>query len=90
MTIQELQQSLIEVIENAKKHQLDIRHHAPGDLVVIGCQPQTKQQLGDVVALATRLNLRAKWCNDGTLVAIGIPTQKNGKKGNQQTSEGSS
>lgn len=90
MTIQELQQGLLQVIEEAQGHQLEIRHHAPGDLVVIGCQPQTKPQLGNVVALAMRLHLRVKWCNDGTLVAIGIPTQKHGKKGNQQTSEGSS
>jgi hypothetical protein len=90
MTITELQHSLLQVISAAEQQQLVIRHNAPGDLVVIGCELATKPQLADVVALATRLHLRVKWCNEGTLVAIGIPTQKHGKKVSQQTIEGSS
>ena len=92
MTIEEHQRHLLSVIDNAREQQLDIRHNAPGDLVVIGCELATKPQLADVVALATRLHLRVKWCNEGTLVAIGIPTQKsgtNGKKVRQETTESS-
>ncbi len=92
MTIEEHQQHLLIIIDTARDQQLAIRHQAPGDLVVIGCDQATKPRLADLVALAGRLHLRVKWCNDGTLVAIGIPTQKsgiNGKKGSQETTEGS-
>ena len=92
MTIQEHQQHLLIIIETACDQQLAIRHQAPGDLAVIGCDQATKPRLADLVALAGRLHLRVKWCNEGTLVAIGIPTQKpgsnHGKKGSQETTEG--
>lgn len=92
MTIEEHQQHLLIIIDTARAQQLEIRHHAPGDLVVIGCDQVTKPRLSDLVALAGRLQLRVKWCNEGTLVAIGIPTQKpgtHGKKGSQETTESS-
>ena len=88
MDLQALKQHLATTVDQAKACGLVIRLNAPGDLVVIGCSAETKEQLASVVALATSHGLRSKWCNEGTLVTIGVPTQKpgrgNGKEGSQE------
>lgn len=62
-----------------------------GNLVVIRCTPEAKTALADIVTLATGYALRVKWLNEGTLVSIGLPTQKtkahNGKEVVQQNTE---
>lgn len=62
-----------------------------GNLVVIRCTPEAKTALADIVTLATGHALRVKWLNQGTLVSIGLPTQKlkshHGKEGIQQPAE---
>lgn len=93
MNLPALQQHLTNIIDRARESGLNIRLNSPGDLVVIGCGATTKQQLATVVALATSLGLRAKWCNEGTLVTIGVPTQKpvkaDAKEGSQETTQSS-
>jgi hypothetical protein len=92
MTTEQHQARLLEVLASAQHAGLVIALHRPDDLIIVRCQPETRPQLAALVELATPLGLRVKWCNDGTLVAIGIPTSKlrsHGKKGRQETPEDS-
>jgi len=50
-------------------------------LFVVRCTAESKAALASVVTEAAALKLRAKWLNDGTLVAIGVPTKKPPQKG---------
>ena len=75
------------ITDQAKSLGLCVRLAAPGDLSVIACEPTTKEHLGRIVTLATQLGLRVKWLNEGTLVAIGIPTKKPPVQNGQEVSQ---
>ena len=78
MTIAEHQTHLAEIFSQAQELKLIVRLHCPGDLMVIGCLPSTKPQLTALVESARTLQLAIKWCNEGSLVTIAVPTQKPG------------
>lgn len=84
--------NLSSVIDQAKALGLIIRLSDPQDLTVISGQAEAKEQLASIVRLATGMGLRVKWLNEGTLVAIGVPTKKpqhNGKEVRQENPQGS-
>ncbi len=68
--------TLAAVSDRAAELQLTIRHPSNGDLVVIGCAPSAKAALTTLIKFASDLALNVKWMNDGTLVCLGLPTQK--------------
>ena len=78
MTIDEHQTHLAEIFAQATELSLIVRLHRPGDLMVIGCLPSSKPQLTALVESARTLQLAIKWCNEGSLVTIAVPTQKPG------------
>jgi hypothetical protein len=71
----EHEQNLEAIRQQALSAGLTVPLHSPGDSLVVRASAEAKAELATLIKSATKLKLRNKWLNDGTLVCIAIPTR---------------